>query len=782
MSYKIAGLIPLAFAAAVCLFGCGGGGSQSGGIVTNPNPVALPASGALAPATLNYHYVTTIVATSGTAPFSWSINGTAVTGAGISVGNSLTASSTGTNTLTITGTPTTTTAVTLTNVAITDSMNTNATQNYSITINATPYTVSGAVTLINLNSCPGVFTVPLYSVHIANSDSSFSQNVTTDSSGNYSFLNVPAGSYTITPSIAGPSSVFTPASQTVSFTSGNTTVGGITVALGYTMTGAVTYRGSSTGRIYLALQGGCGEANILGTSISAPGTYTIRGLAPGNYTLMGWMDTQGTGDPNFVDPYGQVSVTTNSLSNNNITLTDESPTVPTQGPGFWVAPMDLGVAIIYLGENNGYPIESEEAVTSYEVQWSTDSSFSSTSGSAIFPAIGMDSARLWLINNSTPGISGSFTDGTPYYFRACGILRGSQTPWYVYGGSSPFALTIGAPSGYNAVNGTITIPSGVTINGPLYAGFYSQQHGLYVTRIAVPVVGSNAFTVQVPTGNRYMYFGILDQNKDGMVDLGDLTDIGDNTSHLVNIPGSGNVGNLTLPSANSIAVVRTSYWNQVYLTGSSTGNMLTLQVNKGLKLPVAVTLTAGPHVVTPVDLSSYATNADTIQFEYQPSLATNPPAVGDSYSFLVTYSDGTQETLTAAVTGVLNSSQLATSMLPSGFETSDTQPPFSWTYPANAGNYSYSFALSNAQLSGPGTIWSIPPTTLGGLEFLTSDIPNGFSSSDIPSGALTWDVDPTNSLNRANPNLLSNGDIYNWYIETYDSNGNSAQQEVWFNP
>jgi len=386
---------------------------------------------------------------------------------------------------------------------------------------------------------------------------------------------------------------------------------------------------------------------------------------------------------------------------------------------------------------------------------------------------------LWVVTG--------LTNNDTYYFRAAGVVGSGASavtgPW-----SAPAptgGMTIGPPSTGNAVSGTVTIPSTITPSGPLYVGFYNQDTGaVYAEEIANPTNSSsgNFYGFSVPTGSNYFFFAFLDQNKDGMVDLGDLTDIGDNTSHLVNIPGSGNVGNLTLPSANSIAVVRTSYWNQVYLTGSSTGNMLTLQVNKGLKLPVAVTLTAGPHVVTPVDLSSYATNADTIQFEYQPSLATNPPAVGDSYSFLVTYSDGTQETLTAAVTGVLNSSQLATSMLPSGFETSDTQPPFSWTYPANAGNYSYSFALSNAQLSGPGTIWSIPPTTLGGLEFLTSDIPNGFSSSDIPSGALTWDVDPTNSLNRANPNLLSNGDIYNWYIETYDSNGNSAQQEVWFNP
>ena len=97
--------------------------------------------------------------------------------------------------------------------------------------------------------------------------------------------------------------------------------------------------------------------------------------------------------------------------------------------------------------------------------------------------------------------------------------------WTVYGGGTPIGVTIGASTSGNQVQGTVTIPAGVTPTGPLYVGYYNQStNTVYGTRIASPG-SSNPFTVYVPTdtSNDYIFFEILDQNNDGLIDAGDVT-------------------------------------------------------------------------------------------------------------------------------------------------------------------------------------------------------------------------------------------------------------------
>ena len=94
------------------------------------------------------------------------------------------------------------------------------------------------------------------------------------------------------------------------------------------------------------------------------------------------------------------------------------------------------------------------------------------------------------------------------------------------------------------------------------------------------------------------------------------------------------------------------------------------------------------------------------------------------------------------------------------------QPTFGWSYPANAGNYTYQFDLS---LNGNGDIWAIPAN---------GSNRNTFNSSDIPLGSISWGVDPTNQANT--PIALSSGTLYRWWITTYDSYNNSAQVQAYF--
>lgn len=742
-------------------------------VVSNPAPLTLPTTtpSSLGAATVGQAYNGSVMVAGGAGPYTWTINGTVVTSTGLALSNGLSASNSGGNALVITGTPTTTTSVSLTNVAVKD--NTGATtgpDTYSIAVNAAGSQVSGQITL-NTNCGSSVTSVPTITVSI---NTSPVQTVTTDSNGNYSFASVPNGSYTITPSITGPSSIFFPATANVTVNNGAITGQNFTASLGYTVSGTVSYSGANQGQVYVTLSNNNCSSSTLGTSITeaelgSGGSFTIRGVPPGNYTVSAGMDIQGQGVPNADDPTSSLvseSVTNANVSGVSLALTDASLSAPTSAPGIQaITPIDQGVILSYKPITNS---NNMEQVTSYTVEWSTSSSFSSPS-SATFPAIGTK-ATIWILNNSTSGISGSFTNGTQYYFRARGNVPAGSGPWTVWGGSSPTAVTAGALSGssYYSVSGTVTLPSGVTPTGPLYVGYFDMSHGAaYATEIASPSNSSpNAFTVSVPSGSNYFFFGILDQNKNGVVDIGDVTNVaqGNGSSAAVSITSSMTGQNLTLSATNSTATVSTQNQMSTSSGGTSQSYGLNLSVRAGYKLPVAVTVVSGPNMIHPVDLAS-CSSCGHVQFNFSPNLGSAVPNVGDAYSFMVTYSDGTTETLTSSVTAVLTA--FATALSPSGSVPGQTTPTFSWTDPSSASSYTYQFNLTD---NNGNTIWQIPGNNSNSGNF----------SSSITS--ITWGTDPTGANNPPSVSSLTSGVTYNWQIAVQDANGNQAVTQVDFIP
>ncbi|MDE3062520.1 MAG: putative Ig domain-containing protein, partial [Acidobacteriota bacterium] len=678
-------------------------------VVSNPSPLTLPAPNpaTLPSATVNQTYSGVIQASGGAGPYSWTVNGVAVTGAGIVLSNGLTASNTGNNTLQVNGTPTTTTAVPLTSVAVKD--NTGATAGpttYSIAVNAAGSQVGGQISLTQ--SCGSNVAVPPITVSINTSP----VQTTTTSNGSYSFASIPNGTYTLTPSIAGANSIFYPATQSITVNNGSVTAN-FTATIGYTVSGNVSYSGTNKGQVYLVLSGGANcNGSSLGTSITeatltSGGAFTIRGVPPSsnNYSLRAAMDPIGSGQYNLVDPSGS---TTTTVSNANVTgvsvtMTDPTVTTPTSGPKLnGISPTDQGVLIAFKPIRNTSGVEE---VSSYTVQWSTSSSFSSPS-SATFTANG-DNTNVWILNNTKTGISGSFTNGTAYYFRACGNAGGSCGPWTVWGGGTPAAVTAGAPSGsgYFTVTGTVTLPSNITPTGPLYVGYFDEVTRLgYGTVIASPSnTSANAFTVQVPSGTNYFFFGILDQNKNGIVDAGDVSNVMNaQNAFATSITGNMTGQNLTLSGAGSVATVTTQNIQSTFSGGSSASYALNLSLGQEVKLPVSATLTAGPNVLNPIDLGESCFGCGNIAFGYYIDVNSAKPTVGDTYSFLVNYSDGTSETVTASVTGLLTG--FATALSPTGSVPGNTTPTFTWTYPASASSYVYRFFINDNN----GTIWQVP--------------------------------------------------------------------------
>ena len=762
--------------------------------ITAPPAPSLPASNPAA-ATVGQSYTGSITTTGGVGPnYTWTINGTvlATNGSPVSIGDGLSVSNNGTDVLSISGSPTsvsTSPGVQFT-AQVKDSttgLTSGAATTYTIVVNSAGSQVNGQIGLNN--NCGGV-NVPTITVNLyagsATSGTPVQTVTTSDSQGDYSFSTVPSGSYTIVPSITGPSSVFYPASQSVTLSGSAVTGENFSASLGYTVSGTVSYSGAQTGQVYLNLNNtNCGGSGGEGTSITdatlkSTGAYTIRGVAPGNYTLQAWMDTQGFGAANADNPVPlsppSVTVVSSSPTGQNVTLADPA-TVSLSGSApkiKAVSPFDQGALILSTRIENSNQVEIP---ASYTIQWSTSSTWSATSG---FSTVAGSKSVVATGNQGTPWIVGGLTNGQAYYFSVQGVAGSSTSNFSPVVGP----VTIGAPTGGNTVSGTVTFSQ--TAKGPLYVAFVAQNtNAIYATVVgsqASPPSSPATYSVQVPTGSNYSFFAILDQNNNGILNgPGEVSNIeGGNNQTVVSISGA-TTEDLTLPTANSTANVTTQYTSSTSPGGSSTGYSLNFEVRAGIKLPVAVTLTSGPNMINPVDIGNLCSGCGSIQFQLNSSIGDAVPKVNDPYTFKVTYSDGTVEngTVTAAVTGVLTASQLATNLAPT-VTGGSTTPTFTWTYPAaNASSYIYQF---NICCDANGTIWQIPGNDSNLNGFTVAEDTGGVYGGTATAGSIPWNTDPSGSGSSPSVTSLNTGTQYNWQIQTQDSNGNSAQNQVYYIP
>jgi uncharacterized protein (DUF2141 family) len=241
-------------------------------------------------------------------------------------------------------------------------------------------------------------------------------------------------------------------------------------------------------------------------------------------------------------------------------------------------------------------------------------------------------------------------------------------------------VTIGATTGGNTVSGTVTFTG--TATGPLYIGVYSNSLGVYFESIPTPSSSPVAYSISgIPSGN-YNIFAVLDQNADGTMDPGDVT----NFTGIKGPPPlivSGNVTNETIAlgavsGPNAVAATTLIATNHNASSFSSDSYNINVAIDSGTKLPVSMTLFSGPNVAVPLDISLSGNNND-----YSPIFNnTVSPNVGDTYQFLVTFSDGSAQVLASTVTTVLNSFPQNLTMITNGTGT-PTIPVLSWSAPAS---------------------------------------------------------------------------------------------------
>lgn len=509
-------------------------------------------------------------------------------------------------------------------------------------------------------------------------------------------------------------------------------------ALALDISGTVSYGGSKTGRVYLSVYRQDGNSTGIGTSIAAPGAYTIRGVQDGTYVVKAFMDTLGYGVPNTVDPLGQSSPVTISGAGQTgivVTLADTSPTVPPPAPnGVMVTPGDNSALVMWEGpkDNNEF-----EAAQSYNLYWSTDSNVLGTWGTSGGRVTGI-AARA----NEHQFLP--FSNGSKYYFAVTSLIGATES----ITAAASTQVTIGNPAGGTTVSGTVSF-SGTPPGGPLVVGVNPPNGGPVAYTVIPSPVFPQSFTVSgVPAGS-YTVFAFIDANGSNTLDLADPKT--SRTSEPMILVSGAPLAGVAIQLNNAGASIGAGTTHGRSSGGSEWFN-IDFRVSNLKKLPVKVVLNSGPNLSStplPLDLGIDRWG------EYQYTIYTPRPNIGDTYNFSVTYSDATSETLLSQVTAVLDSFVNPQTPVGDIYGPAVTTPQFSWSAPDSPpAAFTYGLYL-NQQYN---WIWNVDM---------------------MPMTQLSVNY---NNDGQASQPSLSLGTTYSWTSVLRDAAGNQTQNEVTFTP
>jgi hypothetical protein len=309
---------------------------------------------------------------------------------------------------------------------------------------------------------------------------------------------------------------------------------------------------------------------------------------------------------------------------------------------------------------------------------------------------------------------------------------------------------------------TFTLPTGVTAaTGPLYVGLFNNTK-IYGQEIKTPFTSPVSYSLTgVPAGN-YQAFAIIDMNDNGLIEPTDISNVSNNQGGPPPLTVSGTMTNdITLTTAVSTMNVTTNHQQNMNNTPTDTYS-LNLGISWGTKRPVAMTLTSGPNVALPWDLPVDTNNSVYV------NLNGATPRTGDTYQFLVTFSDGSSMTMPASIT-VLNSfvtGMLMNSPVSSG---SATMPVLNWVTPASPPSpYTYNVALFSVGSPTNNVQWQDN---------------GGHNSNGIASGTtnIPFNQDGTATNNGLNITSLPTATNYQWFVRVQDANGDIAEEDSTYN-
>ncbi len=529
-------------------------------------------------------------------------------------------------------------------------------------------------------------------------------------------------------------------------------------ALAYTVTGTIQNSSGSSGRVYVFIASADGSSPYgYGTSIAnvangGSAGYTIHGVPAGQYSIAASVDRLGTGSLHINDPVN----TTSGFSVNSdqtapaLTLLAPAATVPTAVGKVNVVTTTNGALVVWKGPQSPYGGggPNAELADSYVVYWGTSQNPGNGGtplGSRTVTANGGDYHVF--VNNLT---------GSLYF----GVKAVNQQGSAYSATGQPY--TIAAQAGGATVTGRV-YSSGISkASAPLYIAMKGQTtNNFYIGGLSGPVPDTATWSITGIQPDTYSVYVILDLNNSGFASLiGEATSRGNNDNLpviSVTVPQGATAAaapDVTLTAPNSKTFVQTqSYNNQSY--------GLQFFVAAGLKQPVSVMVNNGPNLSSPIDLALALDKAATFG-DSGPQVSFNTrPSVGDTYSVTVGYADGTSETLSPQVTGVVTT--LAQPIFPTGSTTtiSSNTSLLAWRAPGLAAGYvDYSLWVSDTNYN---QIWA----------------PQNNSDHNMPATQLFL---PYNADNSASQQQLTAGNTYTWTISLNDGLGNQGQNQVTFTP
>jgi hypothetical protein len=436
------------------------------------------------------------------------------------------------------------------------------------------------------------------------------------------------------------------------------------------ISGTVSYSGTKTGRIYL---GFFSDSNIwMGTSIAAPGSFTINGVPDdGEYTLLAYMDTTATQVHRPSDPVGNVvfqKTPGSAATGIALTLKDPQnvPSLPPTELQIFHGPDHL--AVLFYGEEGD----------KHNIYWSTNPDVIGTAAAMGGKHLNFVQDSLGKYDGTQIFLIGNLSAGTSYYVAVTNTNGGIESDPKIVG-----PITVGsAPAGGTTVSGTVDL-NGTPGNVPALLFLLPRFNNAKPMSILVPNASTTIpFTFNNVLPGKYLLFTILDNNANGILDDADVRAFPKNVD-VGTLPVS-DVG-VSLSPANAmveIATVASKYY-------SSIGYGLTFDYDQLRKRPVNISLISGKQSLPyPMDLCVSGCE------DWMHAGDGTEPQPGDQYTYLFTYADGSTEQLVGEVTKVLNSFPEITS--PQGDITSRI-PSITWDPPADISDlWNYDIDINDA--------------------------------------------------------------------------------------
>ena len=328
----------------------------------------------------------------------------------------------------------------------------------------------------------------------------------------------------------------------------------------------------------------------------------------------------------------------------------------------------------------------------------------------------------------------------------------------------------------------MTYPGTVDLSAVLYVGCFEQNsRAMYFQSIAAPsfTAPGQPYLISVPDPANCFMIAVLDNDNNGFIDVGDVSNIdGNESSNTLQVSGAGPYSlNIALAGTSSVSAVTTSHMET---SGANDSYSLSFDVAGGLKLPVAVQLVSGPNLLAPMDFAPSQTTSKGGRFQFSPSLinqSTRPnTSAPDTYVFTVWYSDGTSSDgttnpiVSVPVTTVLDSFATSLAVDTTDGPATSVMPTFTWAAPAAPPAGGYTYQLSMSPQMGGNSIWRVPGDNAN---------VSGLANSVLE---LIWGTDPTSGNNPPSPATLTSGTAYQWSIAVQDNSGNSAQEQQPYTP